>query len=126
MIEMTRSRSVPNRDSRLNDFARVTLSAQGATPATKIGELWISYDVEFFKPSIRIGEEIPAAGPSSQIGDIHRTKLRLGPEYDDCKFIVSGDADPKFPHPAYAPTPDATPAPQGQAYTHVRHPSSLT
>jgi len=126
MIEMTRSRSVPNRDSRLNDFARVTLSAQGATPATKIGELWISYDVEFFKPSIRIGEEIPVAGASSQIGDIHRTKLRLGPEYDDCKFIVTGDSDPKFPHPAYTPVPGAAPSPSGQAYTHVRHPTSLT
>jgi len=126
LIELTRSRAVPNRDSRLNDFARVTLSAQGATPATKIGELWISYDVEFFKPSIRIGEELPVAPNSSQIGDIHRTKLRLGPEYDDCKFVVSGDVDPKYPHPAYVPVPVAKPSPQEQVYTHVRHPSTLS
>ena len=122
ILEMTRSRPVLSRDTRLNDFARVTLSAEGATPATKIGELWISYDVEFFKPSVRIGTSEVPASTATQLGDIHRTKLRLGPEYDDCKFIVSGDKDVEFPHPDFVVSSVEQPPVVNQAFTHIRHP----
>lgn len=125
ILEMTRSRPVLSRDTRLNDFARVTLSAEGATPATKIGELWISYDVEFFKPSIRIGSSEVPASSATQVGDIHRTKLRLGPEYDDCKFVVSGDKDVEFPHPDYVTSVVDQPPVINQVFTHIRHPGPL-
>lgn len=110
VIELSRSRAVLSRDTRLNDFARTTLSAQGPAPATKIGELWISYDVEFFKPSIRIGETAIATPVNAQLLSVHRAKLRLGPELQDRKFVVYGDQDPLHPHPDYISFKEEVPA----------------
>jgi hypothetical protein len=56
-----RSASVPaNTDPRLYDLGTFQIATQGLpAPANSIGELWVSYEIEFYKPNL------PEAGPPS-------------------------------------------------------------
>jgi hypothetical protein len=47
-----------NSDKKLYDLCSISIATEGNTytdPGTKIGELWISYEVEFFKPVLSSG-----------------------------------------------------------------------
>lgn len=42
--------SLTNSDLRLYDHCKINLSTEGMQVATQIGQLWISYDISFYKP----------------------------------------------------------------------------
>jgi hypothetical protein len=51
-----RSSGVSNvNDLKFFDFAKLTIFTAGAQASSNIGELWVTYDIEFFKPRLPLG-----------------------------------------------------------------------
>jgi hypothetical protein len=55
-MQYVRSGAVPSgEDARFYDLGRTTIASVGAQEASICGELWVTYDVEFFKPRLVAG-----------------------------------------------------------------------
>jgi hypothetical protein len=55
-VQYVRSGNVPSgQDPKFYDLAKVTIATVGMQAAATIGELWVSYDVELYKPVLSIG-----------------------------------------------------------------------
>lgn len=71
----------PGRDVRLEDFGNFYIGSQGVPTGIStdntIGELWVSYDIVFFKPRIKSGNatvfvfDPPPPGPEDNISVVH-------------------------------------------------------
>ncbi len=73
----TRTGALPNgQDVQFYDWGKFQLATVGMQAAATIGELWVTYDVEFFKPRIASGGAWPgdftyiSNGPYTQAADV--------------------------------------------------------
>lgn len=58
-----RGTTVPEGDLRLYDLGTTQLCCQGFQAATTVGEIWVNYDVTFYKPKLDTQTEVGLEGP---------------------------------------------------------------
>lgn len=76
-IQYVRTGSLPaNSDVKMFDLAKVTIATQGQqTAGTTIGELWVSYEVELYKPVLGVGSSSVEGAYLANLTGVNQTRF---------------------------------------------------